>query len=133
DRHMVETLDALVQYLDRHAGADGGRTRVAVWAHNSHLGDARATEMGERGEVNVGQLCRERWGGDVVNIGFSTYGGTVTAADNWGEEAQLKAVRPGLPGSYESIFHDVGFDFVLRLHKLGEEAAVAFRRPRLQR
>jgi len=131
DRHMVETLDALVQYLDRHS--NGARTKVVVWAHNSHVGDARATEMGDGGEVNVGQLCRQRWGGDVVNVGFSTYAGTVTAADNWGEDAQLMAVRPGLPGSYESIFHDVGFDFVLRLHKLNEEAAAELRRPRLQR
>jgi erythromycin esterase-like protein len=132
DRHMVETLDSLVRYLDQHEGR--GRTKVAVWAHNSHLGDARATEMGEAGEVNVGQLCRERWGGEVINIGFSTYTGTVTAADNWDEEAQLKRVRPGLPGSYEAIFHDVGFDFVLPLRELSGDISVELRRrPRLQR
>jgi erythromycin esterase-like protein len=89
--------------------------------------------MGRGGEVNVGQLCRERWGGEVVSIGFSTYTGTVTAADNWNEEAQLKRVRPGLPGSYEAIFHDVGFDLMLPLRELSGDVSVELGRPRLQR
>jgi erythromycin esterase-like protein len=129
DRHMVDTIEALMTYLDQHVG----HTRVVVWAHNSHLGDARATEMGQGGELNVGQLCRERWGGEVVNIGFSTYSGTVTAADNWNEAAQLKRVRPGLPGSYEAMFHDVGFDLMLPLRELTGEIEVELGRPRLQR
>jgi erythromycin esterase-like protein len=129
DGHMVDTIEALVRYLDQHVGP----TKVAVWAHNSHLGDARATEMGRGGEVNVGQLCRERWGGEVVNIGFSTYSGTVTAANNWEEPAQLKRVRPGLPGSQEAVLHDVGFDFMLPLRELGGEISVELRQPRLQR
>ena len=68
------------------AGPDrnGARTKAVVWAHNSHLGDARATEMGDAGEVNIGQLAREQYGDDVVLVGFSTYRGTVTAASNWG-------------------------------------------------
>src|ERR671910_2306223 len=76
DRHMAETLDALVAHFER----GGGRAKVAVWAHNSHVGDARATEMGERGELNIGQLVRERFGETAVNVGFTTYAGTVTAA-----------------------------------------------------
>jgi len=86
DTHMVETIDALVQHLDRTRNT---RTKVVVWAHNSHLGDARATEMGARGEVNVGQLCRERWGEAVFNIGFTTHAGVVAAASDWGGEVEM--------------------------------------------
>jgi erythromycin esterase-like protein len=100
DRHMTETLGAL---RERIAGAADG---MVVWAHNSHLGDARATEMGRRGEVNVGQLVRERYGSDSFSIGFSTFHGTVTAASDWDAPAERKRVRPGLPGSYERTFHD---------------------------
>jgi erythromycin esterase-like protein len=104
DRHMVETLEAL---RDRIPGASDG---TVVWAHNSHLGDARATEMSRRGEVNVGQLVRERHGRDVYSIGFSTFDGTVTAASDWDAPAERKRVRPGLAGSYERTFHESGHD-----------------------
>ena len=104
DRHMAETLEALAGHLRRRHG----RAKVVVWAHNSHLGDARATEMGRMGELNLGQLVRERHPADCVLVGFSTYGGTVTAADNWDEPARTKRVRPGLPGSYEDLFHATG-------------------------
>lgn len=104
DSHMVETLQA----LDRHLGADGTPPRIAVWAHNSHLGDAAATEMNERGEWNVGQLVRERYTKDAVLVGFSTYHGWVTAASEWEEPPQRKRVRDGLPGSWEEVFHRTG-------------------------
>ncbi|HEX6608675.1 MAG TPA: erythromycin esterase family protein, partial [Chloroflexia bacterium] len=128
DTHMVETLDALVGHLDRQ----GGRSKVVLWAHNSHLGDARATQMGQGGEVNIGQLVRERHDGDTALIGFTTYTGTVTAASDWDEPAERKRVRPGLPGSYEALFHEVGIPrFWLPLHS--GPAADALRRPRLER
>lgn len=112
DSHMVETLQA----LDRHLGANGPPPRIAVWAHNSHLGDASATEMGERGEWNVGQLMRDRYARDAVLVGFSTHHGWVTAASDWGETARRKRVRPGLPGSWEDVFHRTGTDrFMLAL------------------
>ena len=101
DRHMAETLDALVAHLERQ----GARVKAVVWAHNSHLGDARATEMGHRGELNVGQLVRERYSRDAVLVGFSTHHGTVTAASDWGAPAERKRVRPALAGSYEAMFH----------------------------
>jgi erythromycin esterase-like protein len=101
DSHMVETLDALVAHLNRQ----GGQAKVVVWAHNSHLGDARATEMGQRGELNVGQLVRQKYGRECVLIGFTTHHGTVTAASDWGGMAERKRVRPALPGSYETLFH----------------------------
>ncbi|MFN8512622.1 MAG: erythromycin esterase family protein [Thermomicrobiales bacterium] len=128
DTHMAETLDALVVHLDRRAG----RTKIVVWAHNSHLGDARATELGEGGELNVGQLVRERWGREAALIGFSTDHGTVTAADNWDEPAKRKWVRPGLPGSYEALFHELGSPrFLLPLR--GDGAAEVLREARLER
>lgn len=105
DRHMAETLEALVRFQE-----DRGRrpAKVVVWAHNSHLGDARATEMSMRGELNLGQLVRTRHGLDAVGIGFLTYGGTVTAASDWDEPAQRMRVRPALPGSYEAVFREWG-------------------------
>jgi erythromycin esterase-like protein len=101
DRHMAETLEALVGHL----GRNGARAKVAVWAHNSHVGDARATEMGGRGELNIGQLTREKYGSNAVLVGFTTHHGTVTAASDWGGLAQRKRVRPALPDSYEAMFH----------------------------
>jgi erythromycin esterase-like protein len=128
DTHMVETLDALVGHLDRL----GGRSKVVLWAHNSHLGDARATQMGQGGEVNIGQLVRERHDGDTALIGFTTYTGTVTAASDWDEPAERKRVRPGLPGSYEALFHEVGIPRFWLPLRTGP-AAEALRRPRLER
>lgn len=102
DEHMAESLDALLEHLDaRRPGA-----KVVVWAHNSHVGDARATEMGDAGELALGQLARERFGDGALLVGFTTYEGTVTAASTWGEPAERKSVRPALPGSYEAIFHE---------------------------
>lgn len=112
DGHMVETLQA----LDRHLTDLGTVPRFAVWAHNSHLGDASATEMGDMGEWNVGQLVRDRYGADAVLVGFSTHHGTVTAATDWDDPPHRKRVRPGLEGSWEDVLHQAGTDrFLLRL------------------
>lgn len=109
DRHMVETLEA----LERHLGSSA---KIVVWAHNSHLGDARATEMGARGELNVGQLVRERYGKEAVLVGFTTYTGTVTAASTWDAPAERKRVRPALENSFEAMFHQTGVpSFLLEL------------------
>ena len=130
DRHMAQTLDALVAHLDRQSGR---RTKVVVWAHNSHLGDARATEMGESGELNLGQLVREQYSREAVLVGFSTHRGTVTAASDWGGAAERKRVRPALQGSYEELFHEVGLPrFLLSLQDDGA-AAQGLRGPRLER
>jgi erythromycin esterase-like protein len=104
DRHMTETLVALAAHLDRQDRP----AKIVVWAHNSHLGDARSTEMGSRGEWNVGQLVREKFGGQTVNLGFTTFDGTVTATSNWDEPAALKHVNQGMAGSVEKLFHDTG-------------------------
>jgi erythromycin esterase-like protein len=127
DEHMTDTLEALVDHREQ------GRGKVVVWAHNSHLGDARATDMHARGEWNVGQLTRERFGDRVFGIGFSTYSGTVTAARDWGDAAENRHVRPALPGSYEKLFHSVGVPrFWLDL-QAENEATRMLRDRRLQR
>jgi erythromycin esterase-like protein len=100
DRHMVDTLERLAARLDD--------ARICVWAHNSHVGDARATQLGELGEWNVGQLVRESHPGDTYLVGFSTYTGTVTAASEWGGPAERKRVRRGLVGSWELLLHETG-------------------------
>ena len=92
----------------RHLERGGQPAKVIVWAHNSHLGDARATEMGDQGEWNVGQLVREKWSRDAFLIGFTTYSGSVMAAANWDEPGQGEDRSPGLPGSYEALFHLIG-------------------------
>jgi erythromycin esterase-like protein len=128
DRHMAGTLEALAAHLDWH----GGRSKIVVWEHNSHLGDARATQMGEAGELNVGQLVRERHGHEAVLVGFSTYSGTVTAASDWDMPAERKHVRPALPGSYEALFHDTGIPgFLLKMRD--DPRTAGLREPRLER
>jgi erythromycin esterase-like protein len=127
DTHMAETLDALVRYI-------GPKTaKIVVWAHNSHLGDARATEMGQQGELNIGQLVRQKYGKDTFAIGFSTFTGTVTAASEWDSPAERKYVRPALPDSYEAIFHQTGIPtFLLPLGK-HDNATNLLSEPRLER
>jgi erythromycin esterase-like protein len=104
DRHMAETLGALVAHLEQTRGP----TKAAVWAHNSHVGDARATALGQAGELNLGQLVRETHGADSFLTGFTTYTGMVTAASEWGGPAERKHVRAALGGSWEELFHESG-------------------------
>ena len=104
DRHMFETLEELATHLARHR--DG--TKTVVWAHNSHVGNAFATEMSARGEFNIGQLTRHRYGTQSALVGFTTYAGTVSAASDWGGPVERKIVRPALAGSYEELFHHTG-------------------------
>ena len=129
DRHMMETLEAVLGHLERCRTP----AKVAVWAHNSHLGDARATQMGQRGELNVGQLAREKYGSDAVLIGFTTHHGTVTAASEWGAAAERKRVRRALPGSYEAMFHASQASRLLLIFRDSKKLTDALRQPRLQR
>src|SRR5690606_16555903 len=98
DQHMFDTLEALLAFR-------GAGSKVIVWAHNSHIGDARATEMGERGELNVGSLCRARFGDALFTVGFGTDHGTVAAATGWDRPMQILRVRPAIADSYEGLFH----------------------------
>ncbi len=109
DTHMFETLKGLLDHRDLNA-------RAVVWAHNSHLGNAAATETGGRGQHNVGQLCREEFGRGAYLIGFGTDHGTVAAASDWGGPMEIKDVRPAHPDSYERLCHEApGKAFLLPL------------------
>ena len=128
DRHMMDTLEALIAHHAR-TGAPGP---AVVWAHNSHLGNAAATGMAAHGELNVGQLARERYGAECWAVGFTTHEGEVTAAHEWDEPAGLRSVRPSMAGSYERLFHDVGIPaFLLQLRTAS--LRFALEGPRLER
>lgn len=129
DRHMFETLEALVQF--HHA--EGLSDRMVIWAHNSHLGDARATEMGAVGELNLGQLIRQQHGRATLLTGMLTGGGTVTASSNWDAPAERKVVRPPLRGSHEALLRAaIAGNFHLPLRGNAGVRAL-LREPRLQR
>ncbi len=129
DHHMAETLDELVAF---HR-ARGRSEKVVVWAHNSHLGDARATELGAGGELNVGQLVRQGYGHEARLIGMLTYEGTVTAATDWDQPAQRRVVRPALPDSYESLFHSTGIRSCLLDLTMPDPLIEELAKPRLER
>jgi erythromycin esterase-like protein/predicted phosphoribosyltransferase/dienelactone hydrolase len=129
DRHMFETLEHILQLK-------GPKSKAVVWAHNSHIGDARFTDMGAvRGELNIGQLCRERFGRDAALIGFGTHAGTVMAADDWDEPGRAMRIKPSRPDSYEALCHQTGVaQFLLDLRQ-GQNEPVRrdLREPRLER
>lgn len=129
DQHMAETLQALIDHLNE----TNNHAKLAVWAHNSHVGDARATEMGRRGEHNIGQLVRERYGDAAINVGFMTYSGTVTAASDWDEPGQRRRVRIGMHGSYEKLMHEVGVPAFLLRFDQDDELVQQLSEPRLER
>ena len=127
DSHMFETLKIL---LDFH----GPRSKTIVWAHNSHIGDASATEMFSRGEYNIGHLCRKEFGDACYAIGFGTDSGTVAAASNWDEPMEIKIVNPALPGSYERLCHEAGVAaFTLNLRGAAKQLKGALSKPLLER
>jgi protein-L-isoaspartate(D-aspartate) O-methyltransferase len=131
DTHMFETLCQLLQ-------SKGPESKAVVWAHNSHIGNAAHTEMGQvREELNIGQLVKERFGHEARLIGFGTHTGTVAAATDWDEPMEVKEVRPSLPGSYERLCHDSGVKrFLLDMREdsgVNGEAVEALLEPRLER
>ena len=128
DTHMFSTLQSVM----KHRGDDA---RAVVWAHNSHVGDASATEMGMRGETNIGHLAREEWGGDAYLIGFGTDRGTVAAASNWDEPMQVKQVRSSHTDSYEQVCHQSKVPkFMLPLRRDGrDDLRHELSTPRLER
>jgi erythromycin esterase-like protein len=130
DRHMVETLNALIEHFDQKGQHP---SKAVVWAHNSHLGDTRATQMGESGEWNVGQLARESYGDDAFLLGFTTSTGTVTAATDWDDPAQRKRVRHPLPDSYEYLFQQLDEPNFLLPLRGGGPAVELLGEPRLER
>jgi protein-L-isoaspartate(D-aspartate) O-methyltransferase len=128
DSHMFETLKNLLSF-------HGPKSKVIVWAHNSHVGDSAATEMSVRDEYNIGHLCREGFPNVSYSIGFGTNSGTVAAASNWDEPMQIKTVRPALAGSYERLCHEAGDPrFLMPLRELAPPALrVGLMQSRLER
>jgi erythromycin esterase-like protein len=129
DHHLLDTLELLLEHLDSHAG----RARLIVWAHNSHVGDARQTHLAQRGEQNLGELLRERYGGDVVSVGFTTYVGSVTAASRWDGPPERKHVRGALPTSHEALLHETQLPAFLLCPLGAGKAGEALRVKRLER
>jgi erythromycin esterase-like protein len=130
DTHMFETLSRLLK-------VKGGK--AVVWAHNSHLGDASATGMKDRGELNLGQLCRQNFTstpGEVAIIGMGTHDGEVAAADNWDEDMQVMSIKPSRKDSWERIMHDAGipsFLLDLRAGYQRDDIRKAFEEEKLER
>jgi erythromycin esterase-like protein len=125
DQHMFETLKTLIAF-------HGPKTKAIIWAHNSHVGNAAATEMSARGELNIGQLCRSEYGARSFLLGFGTHAGTVAAASDWDGPMEVKTVVPSLPQSYERLCHDSGRrNFMLPLR--GSPGLRPLAKPRLER
>lgn len=130
DTHMFETLNMILD-------AKGPGAKAIIWAHNSHIGNAAYTDMGQhRDELNIGQLAKEKFDARARLIGFGTHSGTVAAADDWDEPMQIKKIRPSLPESYERLSHDSGvphFLLDLREGQIGRDVREALMEPRLER
>jgi protein-L-isoaspartate(D-aspartate) O-methyltransferase len=128
DQHMFKTLQNILAQAGPHK-------KAVVWAHNSHVGNAAATEMAARGEYNIGQLCRKEFGGNAYLIGFGTNSGSVAAASEWDRPMEIKQVRPALPGSYEQLCHATGHArFMLGLRGRGDLCCPkGLGKPRLER
>ncbi|MGZ3309439.1 MAG: protein-L-isoaspartate(D-aspartate) O-methyltransferase [Xanthobacteraceae bacterium] len=127
DSHMFETLKTLLAFY-------GDKAKAIVWAHNSHIGDASATEMFARGEYNIGHLCRKEFGKRVYAIGFGTSSGTVAAASDWGGPMEIKSVVPAIAQSYEGSCHESGIaSFCLDLRQFALSGVVDVDKPRLER
>jgi erythromycin esterase-like protein len=122
DTFMFRTLERLSKHLQR---SGEGSAKLVVWAHNSHVGDARATALGGGRELNVGQLIRQAHPTTCRLLGFTTSSGTVTAASNWHGDAERKIVRPPLPGSWEALFHAIGIpNFYLDLKRAALQSEI---------
>lgn len=116
DHHMMHTLESVSKVFNN---------KVVVWAHNSHLGDAQYTEMSARGEINLGHLCRQKFGDKAFLIGFGTHTGTVMAAHSWGSEGEVQDVRPSLMGSHERLMHETGVPrFMLSMRHLPDKTLI---------
>jgi erythromycin esterase-like protein len=130
DQHMARNVEETAQHVARMRGGEG---KVVVWAHNSHNGDARATFAVNRGELNLGQLLRQRHGQDSFLVGFLTYGGRVRAAPEWDQPSRVYDLRPALAGSDSDVLRQAGlpaFSLVLRGNRTAE---ADLGRERLQR
>jgi erythromycin esterase-like protein len=130
DQHMARNLEAIAQHLERQGGRPG---KLAVWSHNTHSGDARATFAANRGELNLGQLMRQRHGQDAFLVGFFSHEGTVLAAPEWDAPGRVYDMRPALAGSYAALFRQLGKPAFSLLIRGNEDAARLLKGPMLER
>lgn len=130
DTHMFETLQNILAYLSKTLKVPA---KIIIWAHNSHLGNAKATEMSSRGDTNIGELIKDHYRDCSFSLGFSTYSGTVLAADEWGESPQVKFLNKALPGSYEELFHNLSSNNFAFIMKNNPKLQKLLSSPRLQR
>lgn len=128
DRHMSETLARLQLFAAQHTTSP----KTVVWAHNSHVGDARATSMGRRGQISLGQLVRQQHGHECALIGLTSFHGSVTAADGWDGDPRHMVMRPAMESSLEHALHHAGMERALILPNALQDIP-AFRVPLLQR
>jgi protein-L-isoaspartate(D-aspartate) O-methyltransferase len=128
DNHMFETLEALLEFHGRDS-------KAIVWAHNSHIGNAAATEMSARGEFNIGELCKKKYGDSAYSVGFGTHAGAVAAASDWDGPMEIKPVRPSHRGSYEIVCHEASVPrFMLPLRSFNDvQVRERLMKPRLER
>lgn len=110
DTHMMETLEEIIKFYKKCGVVD---PKIVIWAHNSHIGNAAATQMSTQGEFNIGQLVKEKFGSKSYSVGFTTYNGMVSAASEWHMPVERKRVLNALPNSYEDLFHTVGISAFL--------------------
>lgn len=109
DTYMMDTLERLMDFHNKEN--NNKKSKAIVWAHNTHIGDARFTDMAQSGMINIGQLVREKKGiQNTVLVGFSTYSGTVIACEKWGAKMEIINVPPAREGSWDNILHDLNND-----------------------
>ena len=130
DGHMFETLQNIRDHLRNTLTFE---PKIIIWAHNSHVGDALATDMGKQGELNIGQLVKQHYKDESFSLGFSTYTGTVLAANDWGDEPECKQVNPGWEDSYEELFHNTHCKNLVLCIRHNPELQEIFSSERLQR
>lgn len=129
DTHMMETVQALLDHLSKTMPTP----KIIIWAHNSHIGNAQATQMGQQGEINLGQLAKEKYGNKAQLIGFTTYSGTVSAASQWDGPVERKQIVPALPTSYEALFHQTHIPHFILSLKDHPNISAALEQERLER
>jgi erythromycin esterase-like protein len=130
DRRMADNVEAIAAQAASLTGREG---RVVMWAHNSHVGDARATSAAERGELNIGQLMRQQHGDRALLVGFFTHSGTVRAASAWGEQHRVFTLNPALPQSHSDLFHRTGVPRFLLMLRNNATLQAQLSTPMLQR
>jgi erythromycin esterase-like protein len=127
---MADTVEAIAEHVERLTGRPG---KLALWSHNTHSGDARATFAAAQGELNIGQLMKQRHGDRAYLVGFFTHSGTVLAAPEWDAPGRVYDLRPALPESYSGLFNQAGLPAFTLMLKDDARLRAAFSRPRLER